>query len=181
MGPMMKLLVTTSEDVIYLPFVGIDTSTIVFTLINTLIIFLLYRFLLHKKVVAILEQRQHKINEEMDAAEKAQQEAEAVKAEYAQRLEQSKEEANRIVADAVKRAGAREAEIIAEAEENARQLRIRAEEGIEQEKKRALNEVKDQISDVVIMAASAVCEKEISGQDNDRLIDSFLVNVGKEG
>ena len=177
----MELLVTASENVVYLPFVGIDFSTIVFTLINTLIIFLIYRFFLHNKVMAVLEQRQKKINEEMDAAEKAQQEAEAVKAEYAQRLEQSKEEANRIVADAVKKAGAREAEIIAEAEENARQIRVRAEENIEQEKKRALNEVKDQISDVVIMAASAVCEKEISAEDNGKLIDSFLVNVGKEG
>lgn len=177
----MELMVTTSENVIYLPFVGIDPSTIVFTLINTVIIFLIYRFFLHNKVMAVLEQRQKKINEEMDAAEKAQQEAEAVKAEYAQRLEESKEEANRIVADAVKKAGAREAEIIAEAEENARQIRIRAEENIEQEKKRALNEVKDHISDVVILAASAVCEKEISQQDNDKLIDSFLVNVGKEG
>ena len=164
-----------------LELVNINGDTIIFTLINTLIIFLLYRFLLHNKVMAVMESRKEKINSEMKAAEDAQAKAQAMQDEYARLLEQSKEEANRIVADAVKRAGAREAEIIAEAEENARQLRIRAEEGIEQEKKRALNEVKDQISDVVIMAASAVCEKEISGQDNDRLIDSFLVNVGKEG
>ena len=44
-----------------LQLVNINPSTIVFTLINTLIILLLYTFFLHKPVMKILEERKEKI------------------------------------------------------------------------------------------------------------------------
>lgn len=164
----------------YLPFVDINPATIVFTLINTLIIFLLYRFLLHNKVMAMLDKRREAVNAEMDAAEAARREADEAKAEYDQRLRESKDEADKIIAAAVKKASDREAEIIADANADAARMKQQAQESIEQEKRRALNEVKDQISEVVILAASKVCEKEISQKDNSELIDSFLVGVGKD-
>ncbi len=144
----MELL---AESKTYLSFVDINPSTIVFTLINTLIIFLLYRFFLHNKVMAILDKRQQMINADFDAA------------------------------DAAKRAADKEAEIIAEANADAARMKQQAQESIEQEKRRALNEVKDQISEVVVLAASKVCEKEISEKDNAGLIEGFLAGVGKEG
>lgn len=168
-----------AEGQSFLSLVNINLDTIIFTLINTLIIFLLYRFLMHNKVMAILEKRKEKINSEMQAAEDAKKAADETKAEYTARLEKSKEEASEIIAAAVKKAGEREAQIVAEAEENAVRIKERAEESIALEKKRALNDVKDQISEVVVLAASKVCEKEISEEDNKELIDSFLVNVGK--
>ncbi len=174
---MFNLLAESTQT--YLPFVDIRPSTIVFTLINTLIIFLLYRFLLHNKVMAVMDKRRETINAEMDAAEAAKQEAEQVKAEYTEKLEQSNAQAEQIVAAAVKKASDREAEIIAEANQAAARMKQQAQESIELEKRRALNEVKDQISEVVVLAASKVCEKEISEEDNARLIDSFIVNVGK--
>lgn len=175
----LKLLAETSEQT-FLSLVDINPTTIVFTLINTLLLFVLYRVFLHNKVMAMLEARREAINSEMNAAEQAQKDAAAVKTEYEQRLAESKEEAQKIVAEAVKRGGERESEIIANAENDARSIKARAEESIELEKRRALNEVKDQISEVVVLAASKVCEKEISEKDNAELIDSFLVNVGKE-
>lgn len=163
-----------------LELVNINTGTIIFTLINTLIIFLLYKFLLHNKVMAVLDERKNKINEQMKAAQDAQAEAEAVKKEYSERLEQSKEEAAQIVSAAVKRAGEREAAIVAEAQQEAAALKQKAEESIALEKKKALNEIKDQISDIVIMASEKVCEKEISKKDNEALISRFIAEVSGE-
>lgn len=165
----------------YLSFVDINPATIVFTLINTLIIFLLYRFFLHNKVMDILDKRQQAINADFEAAEAAKKEAEQTKAEYTEKLQQSKEEADQIIAAATKRAADKEAEIIAEANAGAARMKQQAQESIEQEKRRALNEVKDQISEVVVLAASKVCEKEISEKDNAVLIEGFLAGVGKEG
>lgn len=163
-----------------LELVNINTDTIIFTLINTLIIFLLYKFLLHNKVMAVLDERKNKINEQMKAAQDAQAEAEAVKKEYSERLEQSKEEAAQIVSAAVKRAGEREAAIVAEAQQEAAALKQKAEESIALEKKKALNEIKDQISDIVIMASEKVCEKEISKKDNEALISRFIAEVSSD-
>ena len=159
--------------------VSIDLNTIVFTLINTLIIVLLYFFFLHKPVCKILDERAKTVNKDMDDAQKAKEEAAAVKADYEHRLETSKEEAARIVADA-KKAQAREDEIISAANEEAASMKQRAEESIEREKKRAVNEIKEEISDMVVMAASKVAEKEINAQDNEKIIDSVLSQIGKE-
>ena len=177
---MYMTLLAEGSGQTYLPLVDINLNTIVFTLINTLIIFLLYRFLVHNKVMDMMEKRRQAINAEIDAAENAKTEAEQAKAEYTARIQKSKDEADQIVAAAVKKASDREAEIIAEANQNAARIKQQAQESIEQEKRRALNEVKDQISEVVIMAAAKVCEKEISQDDNAELINSFLVSVGKE-
>ncbi|MBR5091477.1 MAG: F0F1 ATP synthase subunit B [Ruminiclostridium sp.] len=163
-----------------LELVNINTDTIIFTLINTLIIFLLYFFFLHKPVMKILDERKEKINSEMKAAEDAQAEAESVKAEYDAKLKESKEEAAQIVSAAVKRAGERENQIIAEAQQEAAAMKQKAEESIELEKKKAINEIKDQISDIVIMASEKVCEKEISKSDNEALINKFIAEVGNE-
>ena len=162
-----------------LELVNINTDTIIFTLINTLIIFLLYKFLLHNKVMEVMDKRKEKINSEIKAAEKAQADAESAKAEYAAKLKESKEEAAQIVSAAVKRAGERENQIIAEAQQEAANLKKKAEESIELEKKKAINEIKDQISDIVIMASEKVCEKEISKSDNEKLIDKFIASVGQ--
>lgn len=163
-----------------LQLVNISLDTIVFTLINTLIIFLLYRFLLHNKVMDILEQRKEKTCAEIKAAEEAQAQAEAVKREYSEKLEESKAQAAQIISDAVKRAGERENQIIQEAQQEAVLLKKKAEESIELEKKKALNEIKDQISDIVIMASEKVIEKEISQSDNEALINKFIAEVGNE-
>ena len=163
-----------------LQLVNINTDTIIFTLINTLIIFVLYFVFLHKPVMKILDERKNKINDEMKAAEDAQAEAEAAKAEYAEKLKESKEEAAQIVSAAVKRAGERESQIIAEAQQEAAEIKKKAEESIEQEKKKAINEIKDQISDIVILASEKVCEKEISKSDNEALINKFIAEVGNE-
>ena len=55
----------------------------------------------------------------------------------------------------------------------------RATSEIEREKKRAVNEIKDEISDMAFMVATKVIEKEINKSDNERLIDDFINNVGE--
>jgi len=164
-------------EVTPLPIFGIDIPTVVFTLINTGIIMLLYRFFLHKPVMKILDERQKAIAEEITAAEEAKAKAEAVEKEYKALLADSKAEADKIISSAVAKAQAREDDIIKEAEKNAVLIREKAKEDVERERKRAVNEIKNQIAGLVIMAASAVAEKEISEKDNAALIDSFLVKA----
>lgn len=173
-------LIAAAEGAKNFSLVSIDPSTIVFSLINVVILMLLYRFLLHKPVCNMLDKRLGMINKEMDEASAAKAKAEAVEAEYTEKLAVSKQEAQEIVAKAAARAEARGEEIVSEANRNAALIRERAEESIEKEKKRAVNEIKNQISELVILTAEAVAEKEISEDDNRALIDSFLVRAYEE-
>jgi len=169
-----------AADGVILPIFGIYVPTIVFTLFNTGVIMLLYARFLNKPVMKILEERKKAIGEEITAAEEAKAKAEAVEKEYKALLADSKAEADRIISSAVAKAQAREDEIVREAEKNAVLIREKANEDVERERKRAVNEIKNQIAGLVIMAASKVAEKEISVSDNAALIDSFLVKAGVE-
>ncbi len=162
-----------------LSLVSIDTGTIVFTLINTLIIFLIFRIFLFKPVGKILEKRKELAAAEIADAQKAKESAQKAEKEYLESIAGAKEEAAEIIRQANQRAQAREEELITEANRKAAEIRAKAEESIERDKQRALNEIKDEISDIVIMAATKVVEKEISQADNEKLIEGFLANVAK--
>lgn len=162
----------------FLPFVTIDTGTILFTLINTLIIFLIFRIFLFKPVGKILDKRKEMAAESIAAAEKAKAEAEKAEKLYLDKIDNAKTEAAEIVKAATLKAQAREDQIIAEANAKAQAIKEKAEETIELDKKRAINDIKNEVSEIVILAASKVCEREISAKDNEELINSFLVQVG---
>ncbi|MDR0821007.1 MAG: F0F1 ATP synthase subunit B [Oscillospiraceae bacterium] len=161
----------------YFPLVSIDPSTILLTLANTAIIMLLYFKFLHQPVCRVLDKRKAATLKEIEDARIAKEKAEATEREYLERLAQSKEEAQSLLAEATRRAQKREEEIIAKAEKSAANLLERERENIERERKRAVNEIKDQFAGLVVLAASAVAEKEINESANSRLIDGFLANL----
>jgi len=86
-------------------------------------------------------------------------------------------EANRIIEDAKKDANLRAEELIKEAEQHASSIKAKAEEDIRLERKKALNEVKDEIGSIAMDIAGKVVEKEIHEDEHKALIDEFLQNV----
>ena len=174
----MLTLISESAAQVNLPLVTIDPGTIVFTLINTLIIFILFKAFLFKPVGKILDKRNEMAAAEIAEAKRAKESAAKTEQEYIEKLAKAKEEAADIMKQATLRAQKREEEIVNEANQKAAEIKARAEENIERDKQRAVNDIKDEISDIVIMAASKVVEKEISAKDNEAIIADFLQNVG---
>lgn len=174
----MLTLISESAAQVNLPLVTIDPGTIVFTLINTLIIVILFRIFLFKPVGKILDKRNEMAAAEIAEAKRAKESAAKTEQEYIEKLAKAKEEAADIMKQATLRAQKREEEIVNEANQKAAEIKARAEENIERDKQRAVNDIKDEISDIVIMAASKVVEKEISAKDNEAIIADFLQNVG---
>ena len=174
----MLTLISESAAQVNLPLVTIDPGTIVFTLINTLIIFILFKVFLFKPVGKILDKRNEMAAAEIAEAKRAKESAAKTEQEYIEKLAKAKEEAADIMKQATLRAQKREEEIGNEANQKAAEIKARAEENIERDKQRAVNDIKDEISDIVIMAASKVVEKEISAKDNEAIIADFLQNVG---
>ena len=173
----MLTLISESAAQVNLPLVTIDPGTIVFTLINTLIIFILFKVFLFKPVGKILDKRNEMAAAEIAEAKRAKESAAKTEQEYIEKLAKAKEAAD-IMKQATLRAQKREEEIVNEANQKAAEIKARAEENIERDKQRAVNDIKDEISDIVIMAASKVVEKEISAKDNEAIIADFLQNVG---
>jgi F-type H+-transporting ATPase subunit b len=101
-----------------------------------------------------------------------------MKTEYEEKLGHATEESEEILRQEMRRAQLREEEILKEANEKAARVMKRAEEQVELEKKRAINEVKDEVSDMALGIASAVIERDIDGKEHSALIDEFIRTMG---
>ena len=87
-------------------------------------------------------------------------------------------QATQIVQDAQKTAQIRAEEVVKEAQDHAAAIKAQAQADIEQEKKKAVNEAKNQIGGLAMDIAGKVVEKEIREEDHRKLIDEFIENVG---
>ena len=113
-------------------------------------------------------------------AENAKNSANEMKAEYEEKIASADAESEEILRRAVRRAELREEEILKEADKKAARVMERAEEQIELEKKRAINDVKDEVSGIALGIAEAVIERDIDKKDHDSLIDEFIGKLGEK-
>lgn len=160
-------------------FFSIDLTTILGTIINTLILFLVLRHFLFDKVNAVLDSRKNEVAKTYEDADAALSNAKQLESEYTEKLSAAKEESAEIVKNATKKAQSRSEEIIAEAKDEARGIVDKANADIEKEKKRAVNQIKDEISDMALSIASRVVSKEIDGKTHEKLIESFIDEIGE--
>lgn len=159
-------------------FVSIGGWNIFVTLFNTLITFLIVKKLLFKPVRKILAARAEEVQSMYDQAEADLNEAAKMKKDYAESIANAKQEANEITQSATRRATVRSEEILAEANRQVQDMKKRAEQSIEQERKKAMNEIKDEIAGLSVMIASKVVEKDINEDDHKRMIEDFIDKVG---
>ena len=102
-----------------------------------------------------------------------------MKAEYEQNMADAKNKANEILTSAQKTASVQSEEMLKEAAAQAAAIKAKAEKDIAQEKRKAVNEIKDEIGGMAMDIAGKVIEREISEEDHKKLIDEFIANVGE--
>ena len=159
-------------------FVSIGGWNILVTICNTIITFLIVKKFLFKPVRKMLAARAEEVQAMYDQAEADRAEAAAMKKDYTESIANAKAEAAQITQSATRRATVRSEEILAEASRQATDLNKKAEQSIEMERKKAMNEIKDEIADLSIMIASKVVEKDINEADHKRMIEDFIDKVG---
>ena len=164
---------------LYQALITLDSWTFLAQICNLMIQLVIFKKLLLNPVKKVIAERKAKADSQIADAEKLRTEAEAMKAEYEQNLQNARTEANQIVAAAQKTAAARSEELLGEARAQAAALKQKAEADIAQERKKAVNEVKDEIGGMAMEIASKVVEREIKEADHQDLIDEFIKNVGE--
>ncbi len=164
---------------LYQALITLDGWTFLAQICNLMIQLVIFKKLLLNPVKKVIAEREAKADSQIADAEKLRTEAEAMKAEYEQNLQNARTEANQIVAAAQKTAAARSEELLGEARAQAAALKQKAEADIAQERKKAVNEVKDEIGGMAMEIASKVVEREIKEADHQDLIDEFIKNVGE--
>ena len=162
----------------YFDFFSIDLTTIIGTILSTLILYLVLKHFLFDKVNAVLESRRNEVVKTYEDADKAFANAKQLETEYTDKLSAAKEESAEIVKNATKKAQLRSEEIISDAKNEAKGILDKAEADIEKEKKRAVNQIKDEISDIAMSIASSVVSKELDAKTHEQLIENFINEIG---
>ena len=152
--------------------------TFIAQIINLFIQMYLIKRFLFKPINEILEKRKNLADKTIREAREAKEEADSLKDQYEDSLTSAHAEAAQIVSDAQKEAQNKVDALVKEAQEEAAGIKARAAADIEQEKKKAVNEAKDEIGSLAMDIAGKVVEKEINEADHKKLIDDFINKVG---
>ena len=159
-------------------FLNINFFTALFTFLNFLAVFFVLKHFLFKPVMKLIKDRQDEIDGMYADADKAKETAENLQAEYEQKLSVAAETSERIVKEAMARGQSKEEEIIRQANAEASAIMDKAAADIAQEKKKAVNDAKDEISGMAMAIAEKIVGRELNTQDQDKLFDEFLKELG---
>ena len=159
-------------------FVGVNVWTMLFAWVNLLILYLFLKKLLFVPMKNMIDSRQKEIDDMYQNAEEAETQAKSMKASYEEKMNKANEESEEILKTALRRAQLKEEEIIHDAQLEASRIYERAEEQIALEKKRALSEVKDEVSGMAVEIAGAIIGREVSTKEHSEFIDSFIDSIG---
>lgn len=159
-------------------FIGVNFWTALFVLLNTLAIFHVAKKCLFVPVKNMIDSRQKEIDAMYDAAGAAKAEAQALQNEYQEKLAAAQQTSERMVKEAVTRGQNRQDEIISQANAEARAILDKAAADIAQEKKKAINDAKNEISALAMAVAEKVVGRELTDVDQSKLVDEFIEELG---
>jgi F-type H+-transporting ATPase subunit b len=152
-------------------------ATLIAQILNFLfLVFVLAKFA-YKPLLNIMEERKNKIAADLEAADAAKAEAEAVKSEYAAKLADARQEAQAIVEAARKSAQAAHDKIMAETKAEQDQVVAAAKEAIELEKQKALADVRAQVISLSMMAASKIVEQKLGSEEDKKMAGEIVDSI----
>ncbi len=163
---------------IYQSLVTVNPVTLIAQICNLFLQLLIVKIFFLDKIKAILDQRREAADKQITDAEAAKAEALAIKETYEQNMREAKAKAEDILMSAQRSANSRSEEIISQAQQQAAQIKSKASSDIEMEKKKAINDAKNEISGLALAIAGKVVERELNTADQTELIDRFIDELG---
>lgn len=167
-------------ETIYQSLVAVNPLTLVAAILNLFLQLFIFKKFFYSKIMLILDQRREAADQQITDAQNAKAEAMAIKETYEKNMLEAKNQASTILERAQKTAALRGEEIIRQANEDAVAIREKASADIAQEKKKAVNDAKDEISGLAMAIAGKVVGRELTAGDQSKLIDSFIDELGED-
>lgn len=165
---------------LYQSLVTVNPVTLIAQICNLFIQLLIVKIFFLDKIKAVLDKRRETADKQIADAEAAKSEAAAIKQTYEENMRQAKTKADDMILSAQKTAAQRSEEIISQAQKQAAQIKTKAASDIEMEKKKAINEAKNEISELAMAIAGKVVARELNNADQDGMIDRFIEELGDQ-
>ncbi len=162
---------------------GLDAQLIfelVLTAVAVFLLFMALSYILFNPVRDMLKKRQEMVQETKDTANKEKEDALSMKAEYEARLKSVEAEAEEILSQARKRALKNERVILDEAKEEAARIIANANVQIDLEKKKAMDDLKQEVISIATMMAGKVVAASMDEKLSNQLIEDTLKEMGDD-
>jgi F-type H+-transporting ATPase subunit b len=156
---------------------GIEPATIVVEMVGFILLLLLLKRFLWQPVTGYLQQRQADIAQTYDKVEQTRQEMERLRSEYEQRLANIEAEARAQIQQAVKEAQQMREQILAEARQQAEKMVRDAEETIRYEREKALAEMRTQVVELTLLATSRILQEDVDDARHRKMVQDFIDQV----
>lgn len=147
-------------------------------LVATIILFAVISRFLYKPVNGLINERKKVIASNLAVAEKQKEEMAEIKSDYEAEILKARGEAKEIVDDSRAKGEEVRMQIIEQANEEAVQIKARAEKELEREREQNQRDMKDQIAEISMLVASKVIQKNLDNETQQKFIDQFIDEVG---
>ena len=132
------------------------------------------------EILKMVEEREHRIQKQLDEAEKARVEAQALLEEHKKLVAQARASAQEILATAKSAATKEREALLAKTREEQEQMIERARQEITAEKEKAVQALRREAVELSIAAASKLIEKNLTTDSNKKLVSDYLAGIGKD-
>ena len=158
---------------------GVNFKAIIVQAVGFLILLFILKKYLFGRISAMLKERSEGVKNEYTKIENDKVEAERLRIEYQRKLSEAEAEAVKRIQEAVNEGSRVSEEIIKRAKEEIEWMKVKAQEGIDQERKKALAEIRNQVVTLSLLASSRLIRQSISAQTAEKLVDDFIEEIGE--
>ena len=158
---------------------GVNIKAVIIQAVGFLILLFVLKKYLFGKISAMIKERSEGIKSAYTKIDDDRLVAERLKGEYQKKISDAETEVARRIQEAVNE-GSRVSEgIIKRAKEEIELMKVKAKEGIDQERKKALADIRNQVVTLSILASSRIIRQSISSQTAEKLVDDFIEEIGE--
>jgi len=148
---------------------------------GTIVVFVLFAWILGKfawgPLLKIVDDREKMIREQVDSAEQAAEQAKSLLVQHQEMLKGAGREREEILARTVKDAESLRAELVGKARAEVEQAAARAREQMQREKEQALADIRTQVADIAVEAASRIVKSSLTEEAQRKLVDDYIKDL----
>lgn len=158
---------------------GVNIKAIIIQAVGFLILLFILKKYLFGKISAMIKERSEGVKNVYTKIENDRAEADRLKIEYQRKLSDAEAEAVKRIQEAVNEGSRISEDIMKRAREEIELMKVKAKEGIDQERKKALAEIRNQVVTLSLLASSRLIRQSISSQTAEKLVDDFIEEIGE--
>ena len=156
---------------------GLDPRYTISQIVSFLILFFILRRFLYPPLMRILDERSERINTSLRQAEEIQQQLARTQAEYQEKMDEARRASQAIIQQATQIGEKLKNDIVADARREAESLLGRARAEIANERERAIADLRGQVADLALLAATQVIKRSVDDSTNRRLVQEFIASA----